>query len=30
MAQGHLLAVAIPLAILAASTLVCSLFGYSE
>jgi len=30
MAQGHLIAVAIPLAILAASTLVCSLFGYSE
>jgi len=30
MAQGHLLAVAIPLAILAAGTLVCSLFGYSE
>jgi hypothetical protein len=30
MAQGHLIAVAIPLAILAAGTLVCSLFGYSE
>jgi hypothetical protein len=30
MVQGHLIAVAIPLAILAASTLVCALFGYSD
>jgi hypothetical protein len=30
MVQGHLVVVAIPLAILAIATLVCSLFGYSE
>ena len=30
MVKGHLLAVAIPLAILAAATLIASLFGYSE